>query len=176
MSAYRTIAQRRGMRGDPGLFGFLGKVAGGIVKSIPGVGSILSGAEAVGSLFKKPARGTRLISQPLPVTRMGTQPISPVAIQQGSVVAGIPSILRGVGRVAGTGLAGFGAGEAAKKLFGGSRRRYRRMNPTNPKALRRAIRRVQRFGEFARAMGYSKPPRAIKGFRGFPKKKRAACQ
>lgn len=54
-----------------------------------------------------------------------------------------------------------------------ARRRYRRINPTNPKALKRAMRRLEGFGEFAKAMGYSRPPKCIGGFKGLPKRKRA---
>lgn len=53
------------------------------------------------------------------------------------------------------------------------RKKYRRINPTNPKALKRAMRRLEGFGEFAKAMGYSRPPKCIGGFKGLPKRKRA---
>jgi len=171
MSMYRTAVQRRGMRGDPGLFGFLGKVAGGVLKAIPGVGNVVS---AIGSV-------AGAISGPRRVLKPAVNVMSPVAIQQGSVAGAIPPILRGIGTVGrrvlgsipGQVAAGYGLGKAGEALFGGGggRRRYRRMNATNPRALRRAIRRVQKFGDFARACGFSRPPAKLKGV-GFPKRRK----
>lgn len=54
-----------------------------------------------------------------------------------------------------------------------TRKRYRKINPLNPKALKRSMRRLEGFGEFAKAMGYSRPPKCIGGFKGLPKRKRA---
>lgn len=45
---------------------------------------------------------------------------------------------------------------------GGGRKRYRRMNPLNPKALRRALRRAEGFEKFAR--------KTVSGLRYGPKK------
>lgn len=96
-------------------------------------------------------------------------------------------------RKAATAAAGIGAGLAVEKMIGSGasspvmvgnlnvnpfadtrRRKYRRINPTNPKALKRAMRRLEGFGEFAKAMGYSRPPKCIGGFKGLPKRKRAS--
>lgn len=105
--------------------------------------------------------------------------------------AAIPSVGGKITRVIGGGAA---AAAAAAVLPGGAkapgpvmvgnvnlnpwastaRRRPRRINPTNPKALKRAMRRVEQFGDFAKAMGYSRPPRCIAGFKGLPKRKRAS--
>lgn len=46
-----------------------------------------------------------------------------------------------------------------------------RMNSANPRALKRAIRRVVRFGQLARAVGYGRPPKAIKNVKS-PRKGR----
>jgi hypothetical protein len=48
--------------------------------------------------------------------------------------------------------AGIKAGKALFDLWGSPVRRYRRMNPLNPKALRRAIRRANSFEHFARSV------------------------
>jgi len=37
-----------------------------------------------------------------------------------------------------------------------------RMNAANPRALKRSIRRVLRFGQLARAVGYGRAPKAVK--------------
>lgn len=95
----------------------------------------------------------------------------------------------GIKRVIGAG-AGIAAGVAAEKIIGGpggasrapvtvgnvnlnpwantgpaARRKYRRINPLNPKALKRSIKRLSMFGDFAKQMGYTRPPKCIKGFK-----------
>jgi len=66
--------------------------------------------------------------------------------------------------------AGAGAGFAAVRSlpnlpgpfqnpFGGGRKKYRRMNAGNAKALRRAFRRIDAFGKLASKAGYVRRPR-----------------
>lgn len=43
--------------------------------------------------------------------------------------------------------------------FGGGRKKYRRMNAGNAKALRRAFRRIEAFGKLASKAGYVRRPR-----------------
>jgi len=77
-----------------------------------------------------------------------------------------PTTMPGVGAVAGkigravgknkgligAGALGLGAGALAGGMMaGGERRRYRRMNPGNVKALKRSMRRVQSFAKLARS-------------------------
>lgn len=65
---------------------------------------------------------------------------------------------------AGAAAAGAAAEYAAERAAGGEeRRRYRRMNPLNPRALRRSMRRVQAFARFARkTMQFTKTHRMKK--------------
>ncbi len=68
------------------------------------------------------------------------------------------------GKLAAVGAGGVAAGVAATKaaeaLGGEERRRYRRMNVLNPRALRRSMRRVQGFARFARkTMAFTKTHR-----------------
>lgn len=59
---------------------------------------------------------------------------------------------------------------------GKPRKKTRRMNPTNFRALSRAIRRVGKFQDMAKAVGFSRAPSTMKGVR-FPKRKRTrACR
>jgi hypothetical protein len=129
----------RAMRGDPGIFGFLGKAVGGVAR---GLGGILPGplggvARTVGGLLPGgspapgPAPGT------LPILRSQLQPRAPKSfsgVKLGPLTIGTER-------------------EAMEQL--GMARKRRRMNVTNPKALRRAIRRQTGFVKLAR--------RALKG-------------
>jgi hypothetical protein len=74
---------------------------------------------------------------------------------------GAGALGRFMGSPAGSALTGATAGAIAERIArGGTRgggrartggpRRYRRMNPLNPRALRRSMRRVQSFAKFAR--------------------------
>lgn len=118
-------------RGDPGLFGSIGKAIGGVLRTVapialPGIGGVVGGIA-----------GTVL---------GGTKSTSLVPASSGSVNT-LPVIrtpgLRGFGQR----LIPGGATGYEVMLPGGKRRR---MNVANPKALRRALRRVSGFGKLAR--------------------------
>lgn len=157
-------------RGDPGLFGFLG----GAVKAIGKVAGVLPGVGGIAGKVLGAAGG--LISKGRKVVPM----VSPARTVPIAAAATIPAILRGVGAgvvkagksIPGQIAIGTGVGLGIERLVrGGGRKRYRRMNPTNPKALKRAIRRVERFGDVARACGYSRPPKAVRGCKTPTRKK-----
>lgn len=136
------LASRRGdylssYRGDPGLFGFIGKALKtglGVVSKlgIPVVSGVAGmGAGIIAGRPKAPAMYQRPImqGQALP----GGRQVLPVPGIRGMIQRGVPG--------------------GATGLMMGPRRR--RMNPANPKALRRAIRRQASFVKLAR--------RALKG-------------
>jgi len=178
MSASLKIARlnqsARYYRGDPGIFSFLGKAAkaivsgvsgfigGGPLGAVKGVVSSLAGSSASNA-------GSPSATPPILRSQFGTSIPMP---RLDSVVA------RGAGVVTPAGAAGAGSTTAYFSASGRPRKKYKKINCLNPRALKRATTRLQRFGEFARAMGYSRPPKAIKGFRGFPKRKRrtTACK
>lgn len=121
-------------RGDPGLFGFLGKVAKGVLGVAGGLlPGPIGGIARLGSRLLGGRPSVRQAPQAFPggiaISRMG--PISTLA----------------------AGARGLAAGP------GGMTRRRRRMNPGNAKALRRAIRRTDAFVKLARrslkGTGYS---------------------
>jgi len=134
----RAAAQSRGdylgsMRGDPGLFGFIGKAFKGALGIAGGLGiPVISGAaRTLRGLL--PGGGPRGIQ---PVTQMYQ------SRQAGPGGLKIPGI-RGLGqRIVPGGATGYYA-------------KRRRMNPGNVKALRRAMRRQDSFVKLAR--------RALKG-------------
>ena len=142
---YATGGYGRGM-GDPGLLGFLGKIAKPIWKSIkPIVGGMIGGAMGA------PLMGPPMVAPGTAVVPYGAAPPAP------------PS-MPGVGAVVGQTIgAAAGAFAAARPMGGvcpsgyhpakdGSGRcvRNRRMNIANPRALRRSMRRVKGFEKLAK--------------------------
>jgi hypothetical protein len=139
-------------RGDPGFLSALGSIAKAAVGFIPGVGPTLSkGIDAISAA--KAAKTAARIAVPAAAGAAAT----------GVVATGLGK-LRKVGAIAkahpvltGAGAAGVGAlvGAATEKgvagmLNGGRMRRHRRMNPLNPRALRKALRRAHSFAKFAK--------------------------
>lgn len=127
-------------RGDPFIGGLIAGAAGKLLgKAGAWVGRQIGGRGAAGAAGA--AAGTLIGTSLLPQTpgRMPIQ-IGPVGIDPRSLLpGGKPGI-----------------------TFGGERKRYRRMNPLNPKALRRALRRAEKFEKFAR--------RTVNALRAGPKK------
>lgn len=123
------------LRGDPGIFGFLGGLVKGVARNIPG---------PIGMVAR----------QVLP-TRSRAQPLSLSTALPGGMRLPVPRTFPGATRV--PGIRGFAqravpGGRSGFELVG---KRRRRINPANPKALRRAIRRQAGFIKLAR--------RALKG-------------
>jgi hypothetical protein len=113
------------------------------------------GLPLVGKLFKKV--GTAVARK---LGRRGRQ-LAKEAVKVGTTVAVTEAVskkLKGTAIQPYTG--GIGGVPAAAM-----RRRYRRMNTANVKALRRAIRRVDGFKKLARAVGFSRPPGKLRGVR-----------
>lgn len=129
-----------GYRGDPGIFGSIGRALGGIARTALGV----VGAVAPGPIGIAARLGTRLLGggRAQPILR----------------APGPPGVARFTGPLAlGRGAKGgsaFGGGLGPLGVPGFGRKR-RRMNPGNVRALRRAMRRQESFVKLAR--------RALKG-------------
>jgi hypothetical protein len=122
-------------RGDPGFLSFLGGAAKAIGGFIPGVGPLIEAGGAALSKIGKPS--TALIKAPGAVS--GT-----LAKLKGGVLK--HPVLTGAGAA---GLAGAGA-IAATELLGRHKKKHRRMNVYNPRALRRAVRRSLGFAKMAK--------------------------
>ena len=159
-------------RGDPGFFSFLGGLAKGAVGMVPGVGPILQGA--LGALTgPKPTSAIVKASQ-VSSTHPGF--FSGATAKVGSMIKGHP-ILSAAGAA---GLAGMAAGAGGMAMRGKKLstlaltgvRKKRRMNATNPRALRRAIRRAHAFERLAKhVIGFSSP-RKPKGHMYFKRKRK----
>lgn len=115
MSQLQARQQRRAMKAAGGLLGSLAKkVAGPLIRTVPGVGLATTGLGLAKGLLPKPSFGLGLATGAAsgPATRIATKAVTTTY-------------------------------QKAASAFGGPRKKYRRQNVGNMKALRRAIRRIQ---------------------------------
>jgi hypothetical protein len=148
-------------QGDPGFFSFLGKaakVAGGF---IPGVGGIVSRAGGLLAKVGKSRVGTAIIKHPVLSAAGAAGTVGAIGGAMGSRQAGVAqSSMRQARMTRGVG--------------GGFGRRRKRMRVTNPKALRRALRRAYGFEKLAMKTIHLLHPKKKARFGGFrrPKKRK----
>ncbi len=157
MGDYFPNHQRsRMMKGDPGFFSFLGGIAKSALGFVPGVGPILS--KAAGAII--PAAGALGRVRPA-ISAVGRG----ILKHPGLSAAGAAGVIG----AAGVGLHALRGHPAA--MMGGMRKR-RRMRVTNPKALRRALRRADGFARFAMHCIRLTHPHKKGKFGGFRMKRR----
>lgn len=142
--------------GDPGFFSFLGGLAGkiggllgkhpGITKSLPGVGEMLP-------MLKRGGSEAVAIAKRHPVM----------------TAAGAAGILGAAGSATAMHMGG------RRVRMGGGGGRHKRMRVTNPKALRRAIRRTQGFAKLAMRTIHLVHPKKKVRFGGFKKRRKTAA-
>lgn len=131
--------------GDPGFFSFLKKA----VSFVPGVGplisSVIPGGKATSAIVKASAPGPIMGT-----VASATGAVASVAKRAGGLVLKHPvmSAAGAAGVVGALGGAVAGRMTGRHAVVGGRRRR--RMNPCNPRALRRAIHRAQSFSRLAK--------------------------
>jgi hypothetical protein len=152
--------RRVGGRGDPGFFSSIAKLGAGLGKLVPGLGTAITIGEGIGALgpkifpVKKSAATVYPTSLPpgvpadSPLGRQilarGGSPLPqgmlslPPGMKFPTALALKPPQTRGSSALA----------PMDAQLVG--RRRYRRMNPTNFRALTRGIRRIKAFAKLAR--------------------------
>lgn len=173
-------------RGDPGLLSFLGKG----VKLVGGLLGIGGGAPSAAKIASKvvaalPGAGAIVPAAKATVTRVGAvlakHPTATAAAAAGTVGAlgtagmmsmGAPSVMNslpaGGGMVPGMGAArGYHISRRTGQMV-----RNRRMRVTNPRALRRAIRRANGFARLAKRVLHFTSPRAPRGRAVFKKRTR----
>jgi hypothetical protein len=163
-----------GARGDPGFLSAFGRLAKGAVSLIPGFGptaeKILTaggkllrhkGVQAAGGAVLSGAAGAateHLIARPvgLPL-QMGSRP---------GMGMGIPQVM-----APGPGMRGFHMSKPRRGVAP-HMVRNRHMRVTNPKALRRAIRRAHGFARLAKKVIHFTSPRPPKGRAIFKRKRK----
>lgn len=160
---YRQGMMARGdyYQGD-GLFSFIGKALKTVAPILPlGIGtaaSAIGGVLGGSSSTAQKARTPPLVMQS-PIG--GSLPPSPnfYGIQAGGVKVGVQTNTQR---------------SASAQLVGAGGKKRRRMNVTNPRALRRAIRRARGFEKMARKVLGFTSPRKPKGRVYFRNKRRAS--
>ena len=154
-------------RGDPGFWSILGGIAKKAVGFIPGVGPAISaGLDALVPAAKPAAAGVAVSVAKPGFFKGATQTITRGVLKH--------PVLSGAGAAGLVGVAGAAAGAMAQKhhLLGGGGGKRRRMRVTNPKALRRAIRRTHGFAKLAMKTIHITHPGKKGRFGGFKKHRR----
>jgi hypothetical protein len=152
----------RGTRGDPFFGGLLGKL-GGIVKGalgFPGGGLTKAGVE---SAVKKGIAGA-IIKHPI-LSAAGA------AGALGAVGAGAERMIAGPGMPAHGGMRGYHLCKSKHGCKHGQWVKNRHMNVTNPRALRRAVRRAHGFAKLAMRTIHLVHPKKKVRFGGFRKRR-----
>jgi hypothetical protein len=151
-------------RGDPGFFSFLGKLGGGLVKSVTGIDLASGFARPAEHALAAPAaagNAMRMVKG-ASSTILKTIKGHPVLSAAGAAGAAGAMMAKPAGRML----------KGAEKMVGLVHRKRRRMNPCNPRALRRAIRRAHGFERLAKhVLGFSSP-RKPKGHMYFKRKRK----
>lgn len=137
-------------RGDPGFWSIVKGMAGSAAGMIPGVGGIIG--KVTGAI------GGGRIKLPGPIgMRVPGVPGSGVLSRVKQVGLKHP-VLTGAAAAGAVGIVGAGMHIARSGKHAGEAVRNRRMRVTNPKALRRAIRRAQGFAKLAsRVLRFTTP-------------------
>lgn len=167
MGDYYGIASRRSF-GDPGFLSFL-----------KGVGRVVGGALGIGG----GGGATKVIqigaATGMPIVRGGARQVVSAGraiVKRGVGIVKKHPVLSAAGAAGAIGAAAGGVG--AELLEGGRARKRRRMNPYNPRALRRALRRTHSFAKMARKIvrvqKMYKKPRGRFAMGPYGKKKRRA--
>jgi hypothetical protein len=171
----------RGARGDPGFLSSLGGVMSSLGGLIPGVGPLISGAGKLLGGVKKAAPVAKAATEGanaekgIVKTAVGAIQAHPVLTAAGA--AGVLGAAAGAGTTAllsapGGCPKGYHISRSKHAKHFGACVRNRRMRVTNPKALRRAIRRTHGFAKLAMRTIHLVHPKKHARFGGFKKRAR----
>lgn len=173
-------------RGDPGLLSFLGKgikfaagllggtlgsgksgvtIASKAVAALPGAGAIIPAAKA--TIAKT---GAFLAKHPTATAAAAAGTLGAVGAGAGMLMGAPASTAMPVGMMPGGGMGAMRGFHISKHT--GQMVRNRRMRVTNPRALRRAIRRANGFARLAKRVLHFTSPRAPRGRAVFKKRAR----
>jgi hypothetical protein len=149
-------------QGDPGFGSFLGGLAKRAVGFIPGVGPIARNViDVVGKVGGRVAR-----------SRVGGAIIKHPVLSAAGAAGTVGAIAGGMGGRMGGATGSSQRSRSMRGVGGGFGRRHRRMRVTNPKALRRAIRRTAGFAKLAMKTIHLIHPRKKVRFGGFRMKRK----
>jgi len=152
--------------GDPGFLSFVGRALKTVGGFIPGVGPAIEAAG--GALAKVGAPKALPAAAGVAATKLGKL----TTAAKGMVLK--HPVLTGAGAAGVIGAAGALGGAALEKRMLRGGRRHRRMRVTNPKALRRALRRAYGFERLAMRTIKLLHPHKRARFGGFKRRRRAA--
>jgi hypothetical protein len=173
-----------GARGDPGLRSFFGKVLGTFGGAVPIVGPALS---KIGGLISGGARPAAaglaatggIVGAGRAIMARGKMAIIKHPVLSAAGAAGAVGAMVGAGAesmMMGGGACpkGYHISKSRHSKSFGACVRNRKMNPCNPRALRRAVRRATRFTRLAMKTIHLVHPKKKGRFGGFKKRRRAA--
>jgi len=133
-------------QGDPGLFGFLGKI---VKKAAPVLGRFFGPVGTiVGAAIGASEATKALIPAPPPIPGAAAFPGGGLAPAAGALIGGAIAGYQGQAVAGGVCAAGYHPRKDKRLPF--KCVRNRRMNIANPRALRRGIRRIKGFDKLAR--------------------------
>lgn len=161
-----------GVRGDPGFLSVLKTIGSTVAGFIPGVGPI---AQKVISSIPTPVSHAAAGAASVALTKPGFYSGASKVIGAAKGVALKHPVLTGAGAAGLVAAAGGAAGAAIEKHMLKGGRRRRRMRATNPKALRRALRRAYAFERIAMRTIKLVHPRKKGRFGGFKRAKKRVC-
>lgn len=142
-------------RGDPGFFSVIGQLGRRALGAIPGLGPV---AETALDILRRPAK-------------TGMQKVGSAIIKHPVMTAaGAAGAIGAIG--AGGAMRMFGGHRKCKHINPRTGKCVRRMRVTNPRALRRAIRRAHGFARLAMKTIHLVYPKKKAKFGGFKKKKK----
>lgn len=188
MSYYRGDFYRGDWyRGDPGFFSTIANIGGAALGFLPGIGPV---AQKVAQVVRGFGAGSSMVHTPIAAAAGKQNGLTSLVSKGVAAVRGHP-ILSAAG---GAGLVAGGAGALVARGMGGSmvpgqkgyhmskpRKgvaphmvRNRRMNPCNPRALRRAIRRTHGFAKLAMRTIHIVHPKKRGRFGGFRRRRTRA--
>jgi hypothetical protein len=162
MGDFYSRGGRNRFMGDPGFFSFLGGLAG---KVVGGVSHLLGAGSKVAKIAEEHPQLAAVVKRGAQI--VGKHPVLSAAGAASAVGAAGAVAMHSRGSMAAAGM-----GHAAVRGHGGGGGRHRRMNPCNPKALRRAIRRTHSFAKLAMKTIHLVHPKKHATFGGFKKRRK----
>lgn len=161
-------------RGDAGFLSTLAHIGSGIASFIPGVGGMVSkGLEGLATGLESKGAAKAATAAVVPISKIASSGARPGLMGKAVGVARAHPVLTAAGAAGVAGAALGAGGMKVRAMLGAGGKRHRRMRVTNPKALRRAIRRATGFAHLAKKVLSFTERRPHRGRAVFKKFRRA---